>query len=69
MSFRFPSDAWIVVLSRLLNGSPAKDWDEGFIFLVEPSESFSESGYLLLGPRRGKSPRATLLAGAYAEPG
>ena len=74
MSFRFPSDEWIVELSRLLTEGPtyessAKDWEGDFIFVVEPDESFFEAGCLPLGLRHGKSTGAALLAGAYAELG
>ncbi len=67
MSFRFPSNEWIVELSNLLNRSPsyessAKDWEGDFIFVVEPDESYSETGYLFLGLRHGKSTGGALLA-------
>ena len=48
MSFRFPSDEWIVELSRQLNQSPsyersAKDWEGDFLFVVQPDDRFPET--------------------------
>ncbi len=73
MPYRFPSDAWIVELSRLLNESPsyegsAKDWEGDFIFVVEPDEAYSETAYLFLGLRHGKSTGAALLSSSDERP-
>jgi len=67
MPYRFPSDEWIVELSRLLNESPtyessAKNWEGDFVFVVEPDEAYSETAYLFLGLRHGKSTGAALLS-------
>jgi putative sterol carrier protein len=67
MSHRFPSDEWIADLSRLLNESPsyessAKDWEGDFVFVVEPDGRFTETVYLFLGLRHGKSTGASLLS-------
>ncbi len=73
MAFQFPSNEWIVELSRLLNESPsyessAKDWEGDFIFVVEPDDTFPESGYLFLGLQHGKSTGAALLAAPEDRP-
>jgi len=67
MPHRFPSDEWIVELSRLLNESPsyessAKDWEGDFIFVVEPDDHCPEPAYLFLGLLHGKSTGAALLS-------
>ena len=73
MPFRFPSNEWIVELSRLLNESPsyersAKDWEGDFVFVVEPGGGFSEFAYLFLGLRHGKSTGAALMAAPDERP-
>ena len=73
MSFRFPSDEWIVELSRQLNRSPsyessARDWEGDFLFVVQPDDRFPETAYLFLGLRHGKSTGAAMLAAPDERP-
>ena len=73
MPFRFPSNEWIVELSRLLNESPsyessAKDWEGDFVFVVEPDEAFEGTSFLFLGLLHGKSTGAALLSSLDERP-
>jgi len=73
MSFRFPSNEWILELSRLLNESlsyesSAKDWEGDFVFVVEPDEAYEETSHLFLGLRHGKSTGGALLSSPDERP-
>jgi putative sterol carrier protein len=60
MAIKFPSDAWIKELSRLLSTSEsyaqsAKDWEGDFTFIVEGDDAYPQTHYLFLGLYHGKS--------------
>lgn len=66
----FPTDAWIKDLSRRLNESEsyersARDWEGDFVFVVEPDAAYSDTTFLFLALRHGKSPGAELVAGRH----
>jgi putative sterol carrier protein len=67
MALKFPSDEWIMELSRQLNASEsyeksAKDWEGDFVFVVEPDDAYDSTAYLFLGLYHGKSTGAAALA-------
>ncbi|MBN1483536.1 MAG: SCP2 sterol-binding domain-containing protein [Chloroflexia bacterium] len=68
MRIRFPSDAWIKELSRLLNESEsyersAKDWEGDFLFVIQEDDALADTAYLYMDLYHGKSPSAAELSG------
>jgi hypothetical protein len=57
MKLKFPSDAWIKELSRLLNTSvsyerSARAWEGDFIFICEADEAYPETTQMYIVPER-----------------
>ncbi|MGC9399299.1 MAG: SCP2 sterol-binding domain-containing protein [Anaerolineae bacterium] len=73
MAIKFPSDAWIKELGKLLNASEsyaqsAKDWEGDFTFVIEGDEQHPQTHYLFLGLYHGESTGARELKNLDEQP-